>query len=188
MLGSLVQIRDYDDPLRSDVTLLIASLLTLGVPAAGGELFYSTCEAKAGEVVVESVWTLKGASRDGRFDTGQMRDAWSDSPWLLANPAHPLAVLRCGLSYQRAFSYTPRFTLTELATIEKPDTWLEAAIRNLIFILRELPSAPLRGAVRFGPDWAAFVPQNLPDDRRTRFLKYVETKDPNKRREILRSA
>jgi len=187
MLGSLVQIRDHDDPLRSNVTLLVAALLTLGIPPAGGELFYSTCEAKCGEVLIDSVWTLKGSSRDGRFDTGQMRDAWADAHWLLANPGHPLAVMRCGLSYQRALTYTPRFTLTEIATIETPDTWLEAACRNLIFILREPPAFPLRGAVRFGPDWAAFVPHNRPDDRRTRFLKYVETQDPVKRRSILRS-
>lgn len=186
MLGSLIQIRDHEDPLRSDITLLVAALLTLGVPAAGGELFYSVCEPRGGELVVDSVWTLKGESRDGRFSAAAMRDAWNDSPWLLANPKHPLSVIRCGLSYKRAFSYTPRFTLPELATIETPDTWLEAAIRNLVFILRELPAVPMRGTVRFGPDWAAFVPQTLPEDRKTRFLKYVETQDPTKRRAILR--
>lgn len=187
MTGSLVQIRDNEDPLRSDVTLLIAALLTLGIPAAGGELFYSTCEAVRGEVKFESVWSLRGISRDGRFDTVRMRQCWADAPWLLANPSHPMSVMRCGLTYHRAFSYSPRFTLTELANLETPDTWLEAAIRNLIFILRELPAVPPRGTVRFGPDWAAFVPRNLPDDRRTRFLKYVETQDPTKRRSIARS-
>lgn len=184
MIGGLIQIHDGTDPLRSDVTLLVAALLTLGIPAAGGELFYCTCEAERGEVKFDAVWTLKDESSDGRFDAGKMRAAWDDSQWLLANPKHPLSVIRCGLSYQRAFHYTPKFTLKELATIETPDTWLEAAIRNLIFILRELPNIPPRGAVRFGPDWAAFVPQNLADDRRTRFLKYVETKSPEKRRAI----
>lgn len=186
MLGSIVQIRDHEDPMRSEVTLLIAALLTLGIPPAGGELFYSTCEARQGETVIESIWSLQGASRDGRFSTSKMREAWADAPWLLANPQHPLSVMRCALSYQRAFTHTPRFTLTELARIETPDTWVEAACRNLIFILRELPHVPLRGTVRFGPDWAAFVPQNLPAATRTRFLKYVETQDPSKRRAILR--
>lgn len=184
MVGGLVQIRDREDPMRSDTTLLVAALITLGIPHAGRDLLYVTCEAGQGEVTWEAVWSLREVSRCGRFRTVEMRKRWDDAQWLLANPTHPLALIRCGLTYERAVKCSPRFTLTELAQIETPDTWLEAAMRNLVFILRELPKVVPKQAVRFGPTWAAFVPANLPESRKKRVLNYVETRDWNKRRRI----
>jgi hypothetical protein len=184
--GSFVQLFDSTDPLRSEVTLFVASLLALGIGQHGPSLFHCTFEHLRGETQFHSTWTLAGASRDGRFDTVKMQKAWDDGLWLCANPKHPLAILRNGLTYQRAFSYTPRFTLAELARIETPDTWLEAAIRNLIWLLREMPRCIPEGIVRFGPRHAAMVPKSLPEKEKTRFLRYVE--HPGKRAEILRSA
>lgn len=179
MTGSLVQLTDESDPLRSDTTLLIASLLTLGIPGAGRDLFVATCEAVKGETVWKVTWSLRDASEDDRFATLKMQVAWTDGAWLLANPTHPLATLRSGLTYARAFSYTPRFTLAQLAAIETPDTWLEAGIRNLIYLLREMPraAAHARDIIRFGPRWAAFVPQDIEDSEKSRLLHHVERRD-----------
>lgn len=185
IVGALVQIYDEDDPLRSDTTLLVAALLTLGVPPAGRDLFCATCEAVRGARQWRVQWSLRGGSEDGRFDAVKMQAAWADGAWLLQNPAHPLALLRGGLTYARAFGYTPRFTLAELAHLETPDTWLEAGIRNLVYLLREMPraAAHARDIIRFGPRWAAFVPQDAPEAAKTRLLRYVES-DENKRAKL----
>jgi len=181
-----VQIFDRTDPLRSDTTLLVAALLALGIPPHGQQLFTCVYEVVRGETRFDCTWTLKSMSADGRFATVTMQDAWDDHAWLCANPRHPLALIRTALTYQRAFSYTPRFTQAELKNIERPETWLEAAIRNLIWLLREIPRAVPDGIVRFGPRHAAMVPRTLGEKDRTRFLRFVE--NPSKRAEILRAA
>jgi hypothetical protein len=178
-LGGVCQIFDSEDPLRSDTTLLVASLLTLGIPSAGRDLFHCTYENVRGAVQFNTVWTLRGESSCKRFGTPAMQKAWQDHPWLAANPAHPLAILRSGLTYARAMTYTPRFTLAELAAIERPETWLEAAFRNLIYLLRNIPSAIPQGIVRFGPRHMAFVRRNKSEAEKARFLRYVE--NPSKR-------
>jgi hypothetical protein len=172
-----------DDPLRSDTTLLATALLTLGVPSVGNQLFTCTYEHARGETLFHSIWTFAGLSKCKRFDSRSMQLAWNDGAWLLANPQHPLSILREGLTYQRAFSLTPRFTLEELARIETADTWIEAGCRNLILILRSLPRAAQKGVVRFGDTHLAFVPKAMPEAKKTTFLKYVES--PSKRPEIL---
>ncbi len=176
LLGAVVQIMDAGDPRSSDATLLVAALLTLGIPAATDEFFHITRELERGEQIWHVIWTLRAASADGRFATPEMVKAWDDGAWLLQHPNHPLAILRGGLTYQRAMSHTPRFTLAELAKIETPDTWLEAACRNLICLLRDMPVAAqaARKIIRFGRNHAAFVPQCMPDKAQTRFLHYVE--------------
>ena len=141
MRGSIVQVIDRADPLRADATLLATALLTLGIPAAGQQLFHATCERVRGALEHHVVWTFGGGSKCGRFDAQAMRLAWTDAAWLLNNPKHPLAILRGGLTWQRAFRHTPRFSLAELARIETPDTWLEAGCRNLIILLRAIPQA-----------------------------------------------
>lgn len=175
----LVHIYDEADPLRSDTTLLVAALLTLGIAGNGRDLFCATSEFKNGGREWRVIWSLHGKSTDGRFDCVQMQKAWSDGAWLLQNATHPLAILRGGLSYARAFSHTPRFTLAELAAIETPDTWIEAGCRNLVYLLRAMPraAAHARDIIRFGPTWAAFVPQDAPEDARTRLLRYVESSE-----------
>lgn len=183
MRGSVIQLLDDTDPLRSDTTLLAAALLTLGVPAAGKQLFSCTYERVRGAVEVRVAWTFAGLSADRRFDARGMQIAWSDGPWLLQNPQHPLAVLRGGLTYVRAFAHTPRFSLAELARIETPDTWLEAGCRNLIVLLRAIPQAARKGIVRFGETHLAFVPRDMAEKKKTRFLEYVE--HPQKRPQIL---
>lgn len=176
MTGGLVQIFDEGDPLRSDTTLLVASLLTLGIPPAGTQLFHCTCEMVAGALQWRSCWSLKDESRDGRFDTVKMQKAWADGEWLLKNPKHPLAILRGGLTYKRAVMHDPKFTADYRARIENPDTWLESAFYNLVFLLREMPKAArtAREIVRFGSRWAAMVPQHLPEEKKTKLLKYVQ--------------
>lgn len=181
-----MQIHDEADPLRSDITLLAAALLALGIPQHGGVLFHCTYEHVRGETKFRSTWTFADKSRDGRFSTPAMQKAWEDPAWLAANAKHPLAVLRSDLTYARAFSYTPRFTLAELARIERPETWLEAAIRNLIFILREMPRVIPEAIIRFGPTHAAMVRRDLTEGDKTRFLRFVE--NPGKRSEIIRAA
>lgn len=188
LLGGIVQIIGEDDPRQSDTTLLVASLLTLGVPRATREFFHATREFTRGETVWKTLWTLAQESADKRFDAASMVKAWSDGAWLLQHPQHPLAILRGGLTYAKAFSYTPKFTLAELAKIETPDTWMESAIRNLIVLLRDMPEAnrAARKIIRFGRNHAGFVPHCMPDKGQTRFLRYVEK--PEKREEIRRAA
>jgi hypothetical protein len=188
MRGGIVQIIDETDPLRSDTTLLIAALLALGIPQQGRELFHCTYEHVRGETLFRCVWSLGCESADKRFETSAMEKAWDDGAWLLANPRHPLALMREGVTYKRAFSYTPRFSLDELKRIETPETWIEAGIRNLITLLRGIPRKSHKGIVRFGHDHAAFVPAGLSDDRRTRLLKYVETQDSSERAALARAA
>lgn len=182
MLGALVQIIAEDDPLRSDTTLLIAALCALGIPPAGRDLFCATSEFVRGESKWRVIWSLRGVSTCKRFNTVEMQKAWADGAWLLNHPTHPLAILRGALTYERAFKYSPRFTLAELA-IENTDTWVEGGIRNLIFLLRGIPQAAqsARDIIRFGPRWAAMVPQNLDDGDRSKLLRYVEA--PGKRPE-----
>jgi hypothetical protein len=188
MLGEVVQIFGDDDPRRSDKTLLVAALLALGIPRATREFFHATCEFSRGETVWKTIWTLSQESRDKRFDTAKMIAAWDDGAWLVQNPAHPLAILRGALTFSHTFSYSPRFTLAELANIEKPETWIEAAIRNLIVLLRDMPEArkAARKIIRFGRNHAGFVPLCMPDKAQTRLLRYVET--PAKREAIRRAA
>jgi len=183
MIGSFVQIFDEADPLQSDTTLLIAALLTLGVPPMSGELFHLAREAMRGELKSRAVWTLHHESPDRRFSAVTMEKAWDDGAWLSAHPEHPLTILRGGLTYHRAFRTSPRFTLDELRRIETPDTWVEAGVRNLIWLLRQLPTSDPRRIVRFGPTWAAFVPSRLSESQKTRLLKYVES--PTKRSQML---
>lgn len=186
MRGAFIQIIDDADPLRADATLLAAALLTLGIPAASKELFSCTHEHVRGALEFHTVWTFGGASKCGRFDSKAMELAWSDGPWLLANPKHPLAILRDGLTYARAFSMTPRFSLAELARIETPDTWIEAGCRNLIVLLRAMPRAAQKGIVRFGETHLAFVPKSMPEAQKKAFLDYAE--HPAKRAQILAAA
>jgi hypothetical protein len=162
-LGGVCQIFDSEDPLRSDTTLLVASLLTLGIPSAGRDLFHCTYENVRGAVQFNTVWTLRGESSCKRFGTPAMQKAWQDHAWLAANPAHPLAILRSGLTYARAMTYTPRFTLAELAAIERPETWLEAAFRNLIYLLRNIPSppSPKASSASAPATWPSSPPQQI---------------------------
>lgn len=187
-LGEIVQLFGEDDPRRSDTTLLVASLLALGIPRASREFFHATREFLRGETVWRTIWTLRDESADKRFNTLGMIKAWSDGQWLLQHAQHPLAILRGGLTYDRAFKHTPKFTLAELEKIEKPDTWLEAAIRNLVVLLRDMPEAnrAARKIIRFGRHHAAFVPGCLADKAQTRLLNYVEK--PAKREAIRRAA
>lgn len=174
--GGIVHVYDQDDPRRSDNTLLVAALLALGIPAATEEFFHSTCEVSKGARVWRTQWTLREQSKCGRYNTPAMVRVWNEGAWLCANPKHPLAILRSGLTYAKAFSYTPRFTLAELAKIETADTWIEAAIYNLVVLLRDMPEAlrATRNIIQFGPHWGAFVPQCAPEAQKTRLLKHVE--------------
>lgn len=176
LLGDLVQVFGDDDPRRSDRTLLVACLLALGIPAAEAEYFHATCEMIRGGLVWKTIWSLRQESPDGRFKTPAMIQAWDNGTWLCQNPTHPLAIMRGGVTYEKAFAYTPKFTLEQLANIETPDTWIEAAIRNLVVLLRDMPMAlqASRRIVRFGPEWAAFVPGCAPESRKTALLKHVE--------------
>lgn len=179
LLGAVVQVFDETDPQHSDTTLLVASLLTLGIPPAGREFVHITREYVRGETKWRTIWSLRDESDDQRFETSSMIINWTSGQWLLANPKHPLAILRNALTYHRALSYTPRFTLDELDRTENADTWLEAAIRNLIVLLRAMPeiAQTSRGIVRFGHEWAAMVPRCLAEAQKTRLLKYVEHRD-----------
>jgi hypothetical protein len=189
-LGGLVQLIGADDPQRSDTTLLAASLFTLGIPRAGEEYFSCTCERLNGSLDWHCIWHLRDESRDGRFDTGKMIAGWNSGTWLLANPTHPLAILRNGLTFPRAFTYTPRFTLAERTHLETPDTWMETGIYNLIYLLRDMPRGrqSARAIARFGPRWNAGVPLNLAESDKTRFLKYVEHRDHPAKRAQIRAA
>jgi hypothetical protein len=182
MLGQFVQIFDSEDPLRSDTTLLIAALLTLGIPPMEPGFFHTAREAVRGELKTQAIWTLHHQSPDRRFSARLMEAAWDNAAWLSTNPTHPLAILRGAITWHRAFNSSPRFSLDELRRIETPDTWAEAGVRNLIYLLRQLPCADPRRIVRFGPTWAAFVPASLSESKKTRLLKYVES--PSKRGQL----
>lgn len=181
MIGGIVQIFDETDPLRSDTTLLAAALVTLGIPRAREcRLFHCTYEQVRGATQFRAAWSFRSESIDGRFLTAGMELCWKDGAWLMANPTHPLAILRCGLTFERAFKHTPRFSREYLSSVETPDTWIEAACYNLIFLLRGMPRTVPEGIIRFGPRHAAMVPKNLPESDKTKFIKYVE--HPSKRK------
>jgi hypothetical protein len=190
MRGGVVQLFDEEDPLRSDVTIQAAALLTLGIPPKLKEFFHVTYESIRGEIKFHSVWTFGGISFDKRFDTVQMRRAWGDGAWLLANPKHPLAILRTGLTYHRAFNHTPKYTIEERNRIETPDTWLESGCHNLIWLLRQIPlcAKQRRGIIRFAPVHLAMVPANLPETSKTRLIKYAESTNPDVRARIRAAA
>lgn len=179
--GGLVHLYEEGDPRASDTTLLVAALLSLGIPPAGPEFFVFTTEQIRGENRQVGIWMLSDSSPDERFYAAPLARVWNDHAWLVKNPKHPLAILRNGLTYQRTFSHTPKLTLAQLERLETPDAWIEAAMRNLITILRELPAVAetTRGVVRFSVDSSALVPRCLPETSKTKFLKYVE--NPGKR-------
>lgn len=181
MKGAFVQLFDDTDPLRSDVTLCVAALLTLGIPAAGGALLHFTAEHVRGASVRRAVWTFADADKAQRFATRTMADAWNDADWLLKNPTHPLAIIRASLTYGAAVKCTPKYTAEYRARVETPDTWRETAMHNLLILLSRIPgvSRNARGIVRFATDHAAYVPISLPEIRKTELIKYVEY--PSKR-------
>lgn len=184
LLGDLVEVVDEDDPRRSDTTLLVAALLTLGIPAAQREFCFPTVELVRGEKKWRTIWLLREESKDRRFQTPGMVRSWVDGQWLVANPQHPLAIMRGGLTYAKALQHTPKFSPEYREKVETPDTWLESAMHNLIVILRDFPTIvqAARSIVRFGPRHCAFVPRCLNDASKSRFLRYVES--PRKRSQL----
>lgn len=188
MRGGNVQLFDDTDPLRSDVTLCVAALLTLGIPVAGNSLLHFTTERVRGAANTRAVWTLGGASKCKRFETAKMIDAWESAEWLAKNPQHPLAVIRGALTFEAAMKFTPRFTPEYRTRIESAETWIETAMHNLLILLRDMPRAAkaVRGIIRFAQDHAAFVPVALPQTAQTRLIKYAE--HPEKRASIRAAA
>lgn len=191
-LGPLVQVSGFDDPLRSDTTLLAAALLTLGYPAASRDYLHLTCETDRGEARWKTVWSFHGESAEPAmrgFGADVLREAWLDPAcrWLLRNADSPLAVLKNSLRYEKIYGFTPKYSREQLAQLATPDTWLEAGFRNLVHLLRSLPRAmqEVRLVERFAATRAAFVPRCLPESEKTRRLKFAETTDANKRRSIL---
>ena len=176
--GAILQLEDFTDPLRSDVTLLAAALITLGFGKAGPKLFHVTYEHVRGETRFHSVWTFRAVSRDRKHDGVKLRAAWDDPEWLGANPLHPLTVIRDGLSYAKALSHSPKFTLAELNTLERPDAYLEASMFNLIQILKAIPRSSPKGIIRVGPDgYAGYVPRVWSEPKKRDFMRYVERRD-----------
>lgn len=177
MLGvGIVQLFDEEDPFRSDTTLLAAALLTLGIPQVGPRPNHAVVEAARGERKPTFVWNFADASRDRRFSTVTLKRAWSDGSWLLANAVHPLAIMRGGLTYARAMTFAPRYSVEYRSRVETPDTWLETAVHNLLILLRDMPAtlADARGIIRFAPRHAALVPASLSEKQKTEFIRYVE--------------
>ena len=181
MKGTFVQLFDEGDPLRSDTTLQVAALLTLGIAPFGRSLLHFTCEPKGGAMVRRAVWTLKDASECKRFATRTMADAWNDAAWLMKNPQHPLAIIRSALTFSAAAKCQPKYTAEERRRIETADTWIETAMHNTLILLSRIPSTlrTARGIIRFAQDHAAYVPISLPENRKTELIKYVE--HPSKR-------
>lgn len=184
MKGAFVQLFDDTDPLRSDVTLCAAALLTLGIPRHGKSLLHFTTERIRGAAVRRAVWTFAGASPCGRFSTHDMITGWDSAVWLERNQSHPLAIIRASLTYDVAMKFTPKFTPDYRRRVETPETWRETAVHNLLVLLRDMPAAMrgVRGVIRFGPEHMAFVPLALPQEKQTRLIKYAE--HPDKRPEI----
>jgi hypothetical protein len=176
--GSIVQIKDNSDPLRSDATLFAAALLTMGFRPGGPKLFHVTYEYDRGEMRYDCIWTFKALSRDGKYDGVKMRNVWDDHDWLVMNPKHSLTIIRAGLTYAKALSHTPRYTIAEMNTLDNPDALLECAMFNLIFILRAIPRSSPKGVVRLGPDgYAGYVPRLWSEPKKKEFLHYVERPD-----------
>lgn len=177
MIGvGIVQLFDEEDPFRSDLTLLAAALLTLGIPQVKGRRSHATVEAARGERKARLVWNFEAASRDRRYSTVEMQRAWNDGVWLLAHPTHPLAILRSGLTFARAMQFQPKFTPAYRAAVETPDTWLETGVHNLLILLRDMPAvfATSRHIIRFGQRHAALVPATFSEKEKCQFIRYVE--------------
>lgn len=191
-LGPLVQIHDREDPMRSDTTLLAAALITLGYPQAARDFFHTTSEYLRGETQWKTTWTFHGESTEpsiGILGADVVVNAWRDPAgmWLLRNAGHPVAVLRERLRYESFAAFTPNFSRQQLAVLTTPAAWVEAAVRNLVHILRHLPAAAgeARSVERFSATRAAFVPRCLPESEKTRRIKFAETTHADKRRSLL---
>ncbi len=165
------------DPLRSDLTLLVAALVTLGIPPAPKDFFTLTREAGRGETRLCPLWSLGSVSACGRYAAPDMETAWTSLDWQAANPRHPLTILRSALHYDKVFKLTPRFSREQLAAVENPDTWAEAGARNLVHLLRELAASlanRTRSIVRFAFDAAAIVPVTWGQTDQTKLIKHAE--------------
>ena len=191
-LGPMVQIHDREDPLRSDTTLLAAALITLGYPQAARDFFHSTSEYARGETQWKTTWTFHGESSEpsiAGLGADVVMNAWRDPSgmWLLRHPGHAVTVLRERLRFEKLAAFTPTFPRQQLAVLTTPEAWFEAGMRNLVHILRNLPSATgeARAVVRFSATRAAFVPRCLPESEKTRRIKFAETTNADKRRYLL---
>ncbi len=171
------QALDDGDPLRSDVTLLIAALCTLGIPPAAQDFFTLNREPGRGGTKTTVLWSLGAESPCRRFSAVEMEKAWTDFDWQARNPKHPLTILRNTLHYEKVFKLVPKFSLEQLRAVETPDTWAEQGARNLVHLLRELSVAlpnRTRGIVRFAFDAAAIVPITWDQTDQTKLIKYAE--------------
>lgn len=83
---------DLSGDLSSPNTVLVAALVTLGIPLdedIGVQSFMDGSKAVV-------VWTLKEQSLCGKYATPEMMKAWADPDWIAAHPEHPLTYLKKG--------------------------------------------------------------------------------------------
>lgn len=76
-------------------TVLVAALLTLGIPLdeeVGAQHFRE--KGKDDKPVDVVVWTLKPKSLCGKYKTAALVNAWDDKEWLAKNPEHPLTYMK----------------------------------------------------------------------------------------------
>lgn len=86
------------DPVTSENTELVATLVTLGVPFYDEQPFMETREIVNGEERRTVTWCLRTKTEDGRFKTRELIQWWKDEAWLHANPEHPLAYAKAAIA------------------------------------------------------------------------------------------
>ena len=91
----IVTITDVNaDPLTSPNSIMVAALLTLGIPLNPEHGIREFREMVKGNEVRTIIWTLQPQSLDGAYDTAKMTENWQDANWLAANPSHPLTFIK----------------------------------------------------------------------------------------------
>jgi len=91
----IVTITDVNaDPLSSPNSIMVAALLTLGIPLHPEHGIREFREVVDGKPVRTIMWTLQPQSIGGDYDTVEAISNWQNAIWLEANPNHPLTFIK----------------------------------------------------------------------------------------------
>lgn len=74
--------------------LLVCALISLGVRQHPHFPFEIVEEEINGRSQTRWRWVLDGVSEDGRYETAQLIQWWTNEAWFAANPRHDLALVR----------------------------------------------------------------------------------------------
>ncbi len=79
---------------QPEIAMMIAALVTLGIPLDDDCPYQETREIVNGREQRVSTWVLKSISVCGQFETQKMIDAWNEKTFCHDNPEHPMAYIK----------------------------------------------------------------------------------------------